>query len=68
MPTISEPQVSCPMCSGEGNYLDSFYPYAANPCPMCMEFGKCPKSWADEYIAQEKENKKAQRRNRQRYR
>jgi hypothetical protein len=68
MPTISEPQVSCPMCAGSGFYQDSYYPYAANPCPMCMEFGKCPKSWADEYIAQEKENKKAQRRNRQRYR
>jgi hypothetical protein len=33
-----------------------------------MEFGECPKAWADEYIAQKKEGKKAQRRNRQRYR
>jgi hypothetical protein len=33
-----------------------------------MEFGECPKASADEYIAQKKEDKRARRRNRQRYR
>lgn len=65
---VSEVQVSCPMCDGTGFYQDSYYPYASNSCPMCYEFGKCPKTWADEYIAQKKEDKRARRQNRQRYR
>jgi len=67
MTAVSEIQVSCPMCDGEGFYQDSYYPYASNSCPMCYEFGECAKSEADEYIAQKKEAERSARQNRQRY-